>query len=151
MFRVDAVDGFVSGDDEEVFLDDVLIKHAGWLRRHTELSVRTDLQPTYVIGDPVALNEALAALIDHAFSNAVSVIDLAVYRHDAQAIITVGDDGPPASTDSQEGAPTGLDVATRIIAGAGGDLSIAERNPRGTTVRVRLPSTRQRPSSPAVK
>lgn len=140
----------MSGEDEEVFLDDVLVKHAGWLQRHTALSIRTDLQPTYVVGDPVALHQALTALVDHARSNAVSAIDLAVYRHDAQAVVIVGDDGPRTAAGSAEGCPGDLGLAAQIVAGAGGTLTVAERIPCGSTVRVRLPSTRQRSPGPAV-
>jgi K+-sensing histidine kinase KdpD len=135
---------------EEVFLDDVLVKHASVLRRDTALSIRTDLHPAYVVGDPAALNKAIAALIDNALGNAVSAIDLAVYRRDAQAVIMIGHDGPraaasqAATSDSSVGRQNRLDLAARIVAGHGGTLTEGERVPRGDTVTVRLPSTRQR-------
>lgn len=105
----------MSSDAEEVFLDDVLVKHAGRLQRNTALSIRTDLGPTYVVGDPAALNEAVTALVDNALSNAVSAIDLAVCRHGAEAIITVGDDGPCAAAEALADRQRSLDRAARIV------------------------------------
>ena len=60
----------MSSDGVMVFLDDVLVQHAGWLRANTELSIHTDLRPTYVVGDAKLLNRAVAALIQHARCNA---------------------------------------------------------------------------------
>ncbi|MDF3335858.1 hypothetical protein P3H80_00405 [Mycolicibacterium septicum] len=134
----------MSSAAEEVFLDDVLVKHAGRLQRQTALSIRTDLHPTYVVGDPAALNEAVASLVDHALSNAVSAIDLAVCRHGAEAIITVGDDGPCAAAEVLAERQRGLDRVARIVSGHGGTLTISDRAPCGTSVTARLPSTRQR-------
>ncbi|QZH60890.1 ATP-binding protein [Mycolicibacterium farcinogenes] len=137
----------MNGYDEEVFLDDVLVKHVAKLRRSTTLTIRADLQPTYVIGDSAALHRAVAALIDNALGNAVSVIELAVYRHGAQAVITVGDDGPRVPDDFVDRHYGGLDIVARIVASHGGTFGIAERAPCGTTVLVRLPSTRLRSAS----
>ncbi|MCX8564648.1 ATP-binding protein [Mycolicibacterium mucogenicum] len=127
--------------NEEVFLDDVLVKHAERLRWNTTLSIRTELRPTYVVGDAPALNRAVAILVDHSLNRAISTIDLAVFRHDAHAIITVGDDG-------LAGCGSELDAVRRIVAAHGGTLAVTERNPCGKTVSVRLPSTRVRPSKP---
>lgn len=126
---------------EEIFLDDVLVKHTERLRWNTTLSIRTELRPTYVVGDAAALNQAVAILVDHSLTSAVSAIDLAVYRHDAQAIITVGDDG-------LAGCGGELDLVRRIVTAHGGTLAVTERTPCGKTVSVRLPSTRVRPSNP---
>lgn len=126
---------------EEVFLDDVLVKHIEWLRWNTTLSIRTELRPTYVVGDSAALKQAVAVLVDHAANRAASAIDLAVRRHDGQAIITVGDDGLADCCGE-------LDLVGRIIAAHGGTLAVTEGTPCGRTVCVRLPSTRVRPANP---
>lgn len=150
-------DGSVSSDGEMVFLDDLLVQHAGWLRANTELSIHTDLRPTYVVGDAATLNRAVATLIEHARCNAVSAIELVVYRRDAQAVVIVRDDGPriAVANDSrmsasgrQESAASpkphcGLELAARIIATHGGTLSVGERGACANSVSVRLPSTRQ--------
>lgn len=128
-------------DNEEVFLDDVLVKHTERLRWNTTLSIRTELRPTYVVGDAAALNQAVAVLVDHAANRAASAIDLAVCRHDGQAIITVGDDGLADCCGE-------LDLVGRIVTAHGGTLAVTERTPCGRTVCVRLPSTRVRPSNP---
>ena len=153
--------GGVTGSDEEmIFLDDVLVQHAGWLRQNTALSIRTDLRPTYVVGDAATLNRAVAALIDHARCNAASVIELLVYRRDAEAIITVRDDGPhiavadggrmsSAAHEEPAAAPWAperdprLALAAGIIATHGGTLDVAEDSACVNAVSVRLPSTRQ--------
>ncbi|MUL77834.1 HAMP domain-containing histidine kinase [Mycolicibacterium sp. CBMA 226] len=128
----------MSSDGEVVFLDDVLVQHAGWLRANTELSIHTDLRPTYVVGDAARLNRAVATLIEHARCNAVSAIELVVYRRDAQAVIIVRDDGP-----SSPERHCGLEPAARIIATHGGTLAVGERGACANAVSVRLPSTRQ--------
>ncbi|WP_142239422.1 ATP-binding protein [Mycobacterium sp. ST-F2] len=144
----------MSSDGVMVFLDDVLVQHAGWLRANTELSIHTDLRPTYVVGDAKLLNRAVAALIQHARCNAVSAIELVVYRRDAQAVIIVSDDGPhiavakgehqdPAASPSSSERHCGLELAARIIATHGGTLAVGERGACANAVSVRLPSTRQ--------
>lgn len=135
---IEKKDGYVSSDGELIFLDDVLVQHAGWLRANTELSIRTDLRPTYVVGHAATLNRAVAALIDHARCNAASAIELVVYRRDGQAVITVRDDGPQIAV-----ANSDLKMAARIIAAHGGALAVGERGTYANTVSVRLPSTRQ--------
>lgn len=120
-----------------VFLDDVLVQHAGWLRANTVLSIRTDLRPTYVVGDAAKLNRAVAVLIDRARRNAVSAIQLVVYRRDSEAVIIVRDDGPQTGI-----ANAGLESAARIIATHGGTLAVGERSDCANAVSVRLPSTR---------
>ena len=130
-----------------VFLDDVLVQHAGWLERNSALSIRTDLRPTYVVGDAAMLKRAVAALVDHARCNAASAIELVVYRRDAQAVIIVRDDGPyspvaHAGRTSSE-CNSGLELAARIIATHGGTLAVGERGACTNAVSVRLPSTRQ--------
>lgn len=131
-------------DGDMVFLDDVLVQHAGWLRANTALSIRTDLRPTYVVGDAATLNRAVAALSDHARCNAASVIELVVYRRDGQAVIIVRDDGPETGV-----ASAGLELAARIIATHGGTLAVDERSDCANAVTVRLPSTRPSWRNPA--
>lgn len=141
--------GGVTGSDEEmIFLDDVLVQHAGWLRRNTALSIRTDLRPTYVAGDAATLNRAVAALVDQARCNAVSAIELVVYRRDAQAVIIVRDDGPHITIANagrmlSPERHSSLQLAARIIATHGGTLAVAGSGACKNAVSVRLPSTRQ--------
>ena len=140
-------DNAVSREGEMVFLDDVLVQHAGRLRQNTGLSIRTDLQPTYVVGDATTLNRAVTALVEHARCNAVSAIELEVYRRDAQAVIIIRDDGPHiavADTGRMSSkCNSGLELAARIIATHGGTLAVGERGACANAVSVRLPSTRQ--------
>ncbi|MFL0286784.1 MULTISPECIES: sensor histidine kinase family protein [Mycobacteriaceae] len=137
----------MSREGEMVFLDDVLVQHAGRLRQNTGLSIRTDLQPTYVVGDATTLNRAVTALVEHARCNAVSAIELEVYRRDAQAVIIIRDDGPHiavADTGRMSSkCNSGLELAARIIATHGGTLALGERGACTNAVSVRLPSTRQ--------
>jgi len=130
-----------------LFLDDVLVQHAGRLRQSTRLSIRTDMRPTYVVGDAATLNRAVAALVDHARCNAVSAIELEVYRRDAQAVIIIRDDGPQISVADtgrmSSKCDSGLELAARIIATHGGTLTVAESRTCANAVSVRLPSTRQ--------
>ena len=141
--------GSVADSDEEmIFLDDVLVQHAGWLRLNTALSIRTDLRPTYVVGDAATLNRAVAALVDQARCNAVSAIELVVYRRDAQAVIIVRDDGPHITVANagrmlSPERHSSLELAARIIATHGGTLAVAGSGACKNAVSVRLPSTRQ--------
>ena len=140
--------GGVTGSAEEmIFLDDVLVQHAGRLRLDTGLSIRTELQPTYVVGNAMTLNRAVAALVEHARCNAVSAIELEVYRRDAQAVIIIRDDGPHIAVANagrmSSKCDSGLELAARIIATHGGTLTVAEGGACANAVSVRLPSTRQ--------
>lgn len=143
-------------DDAEVFLDDVLQSHAMWLRSRTPLTIHTDIRPTYVVGNGMALNRMVRALIDNAVRHAASTIELRVYRHDLQAVLVITDDGaderswPPAGPELAStsaypaGSGDGLELVTKVVANHGGTMTVGARDECGTTVTVTLPSSRQR-------
>lgn len=159
------MDGFKGFNDEdnavdniEVFLDELLEKQAIRLRRHTALSVRTDIHPTYVVRGSAALAQMVNALVDNAARRASSTIEMTLYRRDAQAVIIVADDGPdvqagnsaspaaenPYATGSSAGDPTDLDFVALIAAGHRGTVTVGDRVGGGAEVVVTLPSSRQR-------
>ena len=143
-------------NDAEVFLDDVLQSHAMWLRSRTPLTIRTDIRPTYVVGNGAALNRMMRALIDNAVRHAVSTIELRVCRQDLQAVLVIADDGvgerswpSPSSelaamTAYPAGTGDGFELVTKVVANHGGTVTVGAHDEYGTAVTVTLPSSRQR-------
>jgi signal transduction histidine kinase len=107
-------------------------------------------------GDPMALRRLFANLLD----NAVKFGGQArarVFRHEANAIVEIDDDGPgippqdgervfepfyrrePSRNRKTGGAGLGLAIVRSIARGHGGDVALVNRQGGGLTARVQLP------------
>ncbi|MBA8795706.1 signal transduction histidine kinase [Friedmanniella endophytica] len=79
----------------EVDLDDLLDIEVRRLRKASGLTVRSDLVPARVTGDPDRLGQVIRNVADNAVRHAVSTIAVAVRTDQVQAVITIDNDGPP--------------------------------------------------------
>ena len=125
----------------EVFLDDLLERQAAALRRHTSLSIHTEFQPTYVVGDESALTHMVHDLVDGAAQRADSSLDISVHRRLGAAVIVVGDDGELCQRDTGR---IDVDRIAETVTRHGGTIAVDDRRGVGTFVTVTLQSTRRR-------
>jgi signal transduction histidine kinase len=148
----------------DVDLDDLGAAEAARLQRETPITLRTDLAPTRLVGDPDALTRVLRNLLDNAARHAASRIDVSVRPGHGHACITVEDDGPGIpSTDRQRvfdrfvrlntdrarssgGTGLGLAIVAEIVSAHGGTVRITDRRGGGTVVVVQLPLDESRAS-----
>lgn len=144
---------------DDVDLDDVTAAEVDRLRRGTTLTVRTDIRPARIVGDPAALSRVLRNLLDNAARHAVSRVEVTVAPQADAVTVEVFDDGPGIPVDdrvrvfdrfvrldpdrSRSGGGTGLGLAiVREIVGAhGGTVVIGDRDGAGTAVGLQLPLT----------
>jgi len=78
----------------DVDLDDLAAQEVGRLERDGVRTVRADLSPARVIGDPQALSRVVRNLADNAVRHARSVVEVAVWVQDGSGYVSVADDGP---------------------------------------------------------
>ena len=141
----------------DVDLDDLAAQEVGRLDREGVRTVRADLLPARVVGDPQALSRVLRNLVDNAVRHARSVVEVAVWIQDGSACLSVADDGPgiPAAdrarvferfvrldTDRSRaggGSGLGLAIVAEIVAAHGGSVIVADRSGGGTVITVQLP------------
>jgi signal transduction histidine kinase len=142
---------------EQVALDGVAESEAIRLRRETALTIRTDISPTPLLGDPLAISRVVRNLLDNAVRHAKSSIEIKVATSAQDAILTVSDDGPgiaPAHRErvfgrfvrldadrSRTGGGTGLGLAivAEVVSAHDGAVAIDDRPGGGTTVVVTFP------------
>jgi two-component system sensor histidine kinase MprB len=121
--------------------------------RGPELTIRADLQPWYVRGEPTALERAVVNILDNAvkFSPEGGTIEVQL----ADGVLTVRDHGPgiPAeelphvfdrfwrspSARALPGSGLGLSIVARTVQQAGGEVSLARAEGDGAIATVRLP------------
>ena len=141
----------------DVDLDDLAAQEVGRLNREGARTVRADLSPARVVGDPQALGRVLRNLVDNAVRHAHSVVEVAVWVSDGCGCVSVADDGPgiPAAdrarvferfvrldTDRSRtggGSGLGLAIAAEIVAAHGGRVTVGARTGGGTVITVQLP------------
>jgi signal transduction histidine kinase len=144
---------------DDVDLDDVAAAEVERLQRNTARYFRADLSPTRVAGDPTALARVVRNLLDNAARHAASRVEVTVRPERAEAVVTIGDDGPgipPADRDrvfdrfvrldtdrSRGGGGSGLGLAivAEIVGAHRGSVRITDRTGGGTVVVVQLPLT----------
>jgi signal transduction histidine kinase len=142
---------------DDVDLDDLASAEVSRVQRDSTLDVHTDLAPTRLTGDRVALSRVLRNLLDNAARHAASQVEVTVRPERGRAFVTVADDGhgiPAADRDrvfdrfvrldtdrSRRGGGTGLGLAivAEIVAAHGGSVNISGRVGGGTVVVIQLP------------
>jgi signal transduction histidine kinase len=142
---------------EQVALADLAEVEAARVRRDAGCTIRTDISPAYLIGDPSAISRVIRNIVDNAVRHAKSRVDIDVDSRDDDAVLTVSDDGPgiaPAergrvferfvrldSDRARSGGGTGLGLAivAEVVAAHGGTVTIDDRAGGGTEMSVVLP------------
>jgi PAS domain S-box-containing protein len=128
------------------------------IRAETDVRVQADLADVTVSGS-AALRTAIAELLENAVEHndaddptvRVTVTAPSADADDRFAAVEIADDGPgfpemertvfeeASETPLQHSSGLGLWLARWVIADVGGEVSIEDRDPRGTVVRLRLP------------
>jgi signal transduction histidine kinase len=144
---------------KDVDLDDIASIEMGRILRENALTIDADLVPTRLVGDPGGLSRVLRNLLENAARHARTKVELRVWPQGADAVVTVGDDGPGIpeadrarvfdrfvrldSDRSRSGGGTGLGLAivSEVVAAHGGSVAIGDRSGGGALVTVQLPLT----------
>jgi signal transduction histidine kinase len=142
---------------EDLDVDTLAEVEAARLRQASTHTVRTDLLPARICGDPGAMTRVLRNLLDNADRHARSVVEILVCHRGGFVEILVSDDGPGIpvaerlrvfdrfvrldTSRSRRGGGTGLglSIVSEIVAAHGGHVVIDERPGGGAEVRVSLP------------
>ncbi|MDH6284396.1 sensor histidine kinase [Prescottella agglutinans] len=142
----------------DVDLDDILFAEAARCRALPGISVRTQIAPTRVHGDPRQLARMVRNLVDNAVRHAHNEIRLECRSHEGSAVITVQDDGPGVpeaqrariferfvrldSPRTRDGGGTGLGLAivAEIVAVHHGTVAVTEPDGGGARFVVSLPA-----------
>ncbi|WP_328415386.1 HAMP domain-containing histidine kinase [Micromonospora sp. NBC_00389] len=149
---------------EDVDLDDLTYTERDHLSaRRPDLTVRTQLTPVRVTGDPHDLGRALRNLVDNAAHHARHEVLLRVRVEDGWGCLEVTDDGPGVPEAQREriferfvrldesraradgGSGLGLPITREIVAAHGGTVRVLPGPPM--TIQVRLPLTSDGESS----
>ena len=113
-------------------------------------------QPTFILGDPLLLQRAIANILENAvkFSSPSGSVLVAITRQDGRAILKSTDQGSGIQPDEverifepfyrgkgqkKEGAGLGLFLARRIIEIHGGKITAIPNQPNGTVIMVEFP------------
>ncbi|MRH90639.1 HAMP domain-containing protein [Nocardia sp. SYP-A9097] len=141
----------------DVDLDDLVDAQAAALRGRAALTIRTDIRPTRVIGDPARLARALRNIAENAAAHADSKISLAVAQDGDYARIVVDDDGPgipvadrarifdrfvrlePDRARASGGSGLGLAIVAELVAAHGGSVTVDESPWGGARFVIALP------------
>lgn len=145
---------------EAVNLVDVVSEVAAHVEDLYGVTVETDLpEAAYATG-----NEGLRSVVDNLLENAVEHNDsddphvaVAVERDGETVRLVVRDNGPglPESAEAAlsnsdaDGSVGGLQIVRQLVSEYGGDISVSDNEPRGTTVAVDLPSGTRDGASPS--
>lgn len=142
-------------------LDEVVMEVFRELRGQAGPRLRViDLDPALVQGERDRLKQLVLILTDNALSytQAPGEIRVSLHREATESVLTVDDDGIGVSAETAAraferfyrgeeaqridpaGTGLGLSIAKWIVERHGGTIALAARNPRGTTVIVRLPA-----------
>jgi signal transduction histidine kinase len=121
--------------------------------------------PQWTVGDEVALERAVANLLDNAVRHARDAVTVAVTRDGESVLVTVADDGPgipaadaervfdrftrldDARTRDAGGAGLGLAIVREIVTAHGGTVRLADADP-GVRAEIRLPAARRLADGP---
>ncbi|MBB5977539.1 ATP-binding protein [Kribbella solani] len=142
----------------DVDLDDLVEAEIHRLRSSKpELTVKSDVHPVRVTGDPARLSQVLRNLVDNAARAAHSTVRLTTSEQNGAAIITVEDDGdgiPEADrlrvferfvrldtsrSRASGGSGLGLSIAREITRAHHGTITLTSSPIGGTTATVTLP------------
>jgi signal transduction histidine kinase len=142
----------------DVDLDDLVAAELQRLRSsQPELTVKGDVHPVRVVGDPVRLSQVLRNLVDNAARAAHTTVRLASAEQNGSAVITVEDDGdgiPEADRQrvferfvrldtsrsrASGGSGLGLSIAQEITRAHHGTITLTRSPTGGTTATITLP------------
>lgn len=154
--RVDG--GRVAAARQDVDLDDLAWEEVGRLRASTTLSMITDITPTRVIGDRMALSQVLRNLCDNAVRHARATVKITASSEGGSGRWVVEDDGsgiPEADRDrvferfvrldesrarDAGGSGLGLAIVRDVVAAHGGSVTLGSSDELGgARVLVELP------------
>lgn len=127
-----------------------------------DLTVRTDLRPAPVSGEPVLLERMCGNLVDNAVrhNHSGGHVEVATSVADGQAFLRIGNSGAPIAPETVDqlrepfvrgdgarihtdrGIGLGLSIVDAIVAAHRGEIVIAARPAGGLDVTVRLPACR---------
>ncbi|MBP2352130.1 signal transduction histidine kinase [Kribbella aluminosa] len=143
----------------DVDLDDLVEAEIKRLRSSKpELTVKGDVHPVRVTGDPGRLGQVLRNLVDNAARAAHSTVRLTTAERDGAAVITVEDDGdgiPEADRQrvferfvrldtsrsrASGGSGLGLSIAREITRAHHGTITLTSAPTGGTTATITLPN-----------
>jgi signal transduction histidine kinase len=143
----------------DVDLDDLVESEIKRLRNSKpELTVKGDVHPVRVTGDPARLSQVLRNLVDNAARAAHTTVMLTTSEREGCAIITVEDDGDGIPEEDRQrvferfvrldtsrsrmsgGSGLGLSIAREITRAHHGTITLTSSPTGGTTATVTLPS-----------
>ena len=142
---------------QDMALDDLAEVEAARARREAGCTIRTDVRPARLTGDPAAMSRMIRNLVDNAVRHANSLIAIEVSSRNGTAKLSISDDGPgiaPAErtrvferfvrldsdrSRSGGGAGLGLAIVAEVVVAHGGTVTIDDRPGGGTKVIVVLP------------
>jgi signal transduction histidine kinase len=142
---------------QDMALDDLAEVEAAHARREAGCTIRTDVRPARLTGDPAAMSRMIRNLVDNAVRHANSLIAIEVSSRNGTATLSISDDGPgiaPAErtrvferfvrldsdrSRSGGGAGLGLAIVAEVVVAHGGTVTIDDRPGGGTNVSVVLP------------
>lgn len=121
-----------------------------------DISLRVEVEPVEVVGDPLRLRQVIDNLLSNAlkFTPPGGEVELGIREIDGEAIVTVADDGPGIREDEvlhvfdrffrgsnarAKGSGIGLSVARDLVRAHSGTIAVESKIHRGTTFTVRLP------------
>jgi signal transduction histidine kinase len=142
---------------QDMALDDLVEVEAARARREAGCTIRTEVRPARLTGDPAAMSRMIRNLVDNAVRHANSLIAIEVSSRNGTAKLSISDDGPgiaPAErtrvferfvrldsdrSRSGGGAGLGLAIVAEVVIAHGGTVTIDDRPGGGTKVIVVLP------------
>ena len=148
--------------DDNVPLGELAEAEAARARRHAGCTIRTEISPVRLTGDPAAVSRVIRNLVDNAVRHAKSRVDIHVGSRGGNVILKVADDGPgiavaerdrvfgrfvrldPDRARSAGGTGLGLAIVAEVVAAHGGTVTIDDRLGGGTKVIVALPQRNNR-------
>jgi signal transduction histidine kinase len=142
---------------DEMHIDRLAEDEVTRLRRETEFVVQTDISPTQLVGDPVAVSRVIRNLLDNAVRHARSLIAIRVESSGGAAVLTIADDGPGIPPAERKkvfgrfvrldedraraggGSGLGLAIVADVVAAHDGRVTIGDRPGGGTAIVVTIP------------
>lgn len=139
-----ANDGGLRLENTDVDLDDVLNDEIVRLRSTSRHRIVAHLEPARITGDARRLAQVVRNVLDNADRYAKSVVSIEVHNTEAQATITVDNDGPPVPAADREriferfvrldesrsrergGSGLGLAIAAAVMAAHHGSIKASE-------------------------
>ncbi|MGB7363042.1 MAG: ATP-binding protein [Rhodococcus sp. (in: high G+C Gram-positive bacteria)] len=148
--------------DTDVDVDDVLYAERLRSESFSDLTVRANIEPVRVLGDPDALARTVRNLVDNALRHAHSTVVMSCAASGDDAVVVVEDDGPgiaeadrarvfdrfvrldEARTRARGGAGLGLAIVADTVSAHGGTVTVGRSTLGGARFEVRIPARQPR-------